>query len=333
MRIVQGDTADRATTQAYFDVVQAADAVDDPNGPPWSLRRLRGWLEHPSEPAEAWSCGDEITGAVQGWYYLMFPDRENVSRAYLALTVRPEWRRRGIGTALLRHAAGRAAGAGRLALDGSVRQDSAGTAFAGRAGAVPGLVEARRVQVLGDIPAGRVAALREQAERSAGGYSLAHWEGRVPQQYLDRYAAALNAMADAPRDEGHDAWVWDADRVRKHEGLDEQQGRKIYTLVAVHDATGEVAAVTEVEPSRDNPDWGFQLITAVVREHRGHRLGLLAKTAMLDWLAEAEPALERIVTDNAAVNQYMIAINEQLGYRLLPPLMQGYQLPVAAALG
>ena len=31
--------------------------------------------------------------------------------------------------------------------------------------------------------------------------------------------------------------------------------------------------------------------TAVVRAHRGHRLGLLVKTAMLDLLAAAEPQL------------------------------------------
>ena len=42
-------------------------------------------------------------------------------------------------------------------------QDSAGAAFAARVGATAGLVEARRVQVLGQIPAGRVALLREQA--------------------------------------------------------------------------------------------------------------------------------------------------------------------------
>jgi hypothetical protein len=54
---------------------------------------------------------------------------------------------------------------------------------------------------------------------------------------------------------------------------------------------------------------------------------------MLDWLAVAESALERIVTGNAAVNQYMIAINEELGYELLPPLAQSYELPVADAPG
>ena len=53
---------------------------------------------------------------------------------------------------------------------------------------------------------------------------------------------------------------------------------------------------------------------------------------MLDWLAEAEPQLERIDTGNAAVNRWMIAINEQLGYELLPPQVQSYELAVADAL-
>src|ERR1700758_3166223 len=115
MRIVQWDAADRATTQACFEVVRAAGGTDDPLGPPWSLRRMRGWLEYPAEPAETWLCGD-ADGAAQGWYYLILPARENRDRAYVYLTVHPAARRRGIGTALLRHAAARAALAGRSVL-------------------------------------------------------------------------------------------------------------------------------------------------------------------------------------------------------------------------
>jgi hypothetical protein len=45
-----------------------------------------------------------------------------------------------------------------------------------------------------------------------------------------------------------------------------------------------------------------------------------------------EVPLERIVTGNAAVNQPMIAINEDLGYRLLEPAGQSFEMPVADAL-
>jgi GNAT superfamily N-acetyltransferase len=118
MRIVRGDAADRATTQACFEVARAAGETDDPLGPPWSLQRLRGWLGYPGvdDSAELWTCGDETAGAVQGWYQLILSERENRDRAYLYLTVHPSSRRRGIGTALLRHAAGRAAHGGRSVL-------------------------------------------------------------------------------------------------------------------------------------------------------------------------------------------------------------------------
>jgi GNAT superfamily N-acetyltransferase len=333
MSIVQGDASDHATTQACFEVVRAAGETDDALGPPWSLRRLRGWLEYPTDPAETWTCGDEAAGVIHGWYYLVLPERENRDRAYLYLTVHPSYRRRGIGTALVRHAAGRAARGGRSLLGSGAFQDSAGAAFAARSGATPGLAEARRVLVLGNIPAGRVTFLRERAAQAAAGYSLVSWDGRMPDEYLAGSAAVRNAMADAPHDAGSEQRVWDAARVREQMDIRERQGSHVYAVAALHAATGEMAAITEVEADRDNPEWGSQLITAVTRGHRGHRLGLLVKTAMLDRLAAAEPALGRIVTGNAAANRHMIAINEELGYELLRPLGQSYELPVADALG
>ncbi|HEX4087700.1 MAG TPA: GNAT family N-acetyltransferase [Trebonia sp.] len=330
MRIVQGDALNRATTQACFEMVRAAAEVDDPNGPPWSLQRLRGWLEHSPDPNEMWVAVDETTGAYQGWYWLMLPDRENRDRAHFWITVQPSSRRRGVGTALLGHALDRAAAAGRSVLSGGAAQGGAGAAFAAHVGATPGLVEARRVLAVGQLPAGRVSALREQAARAAAGYSLVSWSGRTPDEYLAKYAEVENAMGDAPHEAGEENTVWDADRVREQiDEVRERQGRDVYTLAALHDASGEMAAVTSVERDRDFPQWGHQQITAVTRKHRGHRLGLLVKAAMLDWLAEAEPGIERIVTYNAASNEHMVAINAELGYQLLEPLEQGFELTIA----
>jgi RimJ/RimL family protein N-acetyltransferase len=142
----------------------------------------------------------------------------------------------------------------------------------------------------------------------------------------------LNAANDMPRDVGEEEEVWDAERVRDQvDGLRARRGRHVYTIAALHAASGEMAAITDVEADPESPTWGDQLLTAVTRPHRGHRLGLLVKAAMLEWLAVAEPQLERIITGNAAVNQHMIAINEQLGYELLEPPTQSYELPVANA--
>ena len=330
MQIVRGDPSDRATTAACFEIVRAADAVDDPDGPPWSLTRLRGWIEHPNDPVEVWLAVDETTGAHLGWCFLRLPQRENRDRVNISVDVVPSARRRGIGTALLRHAAGRATANGRSVLASEAFQGSAGAAFAERVGATAGLVEARRVLSLDRIPAGRIAELRASAARAAAGYSLVRWDGRTPDEYLARAAEVENAMADAPHDAGEEPEVWDADRYREQvDDLREKRGRHVYTLAALHDASGEMAAITAVEADRDNPEWGHQQLTAVIRKHRGHRLGLLVKAAMVDWLATAEPQLEHIVTGNSAINQYMIAINEQLGYQLLEPSEQSWEIAVA----
>src|SRR5579863_7925237 len=193
MRIVRADLSDPATTRECFEVLRASDAVDDPAGPPWSLRRLRGWLAYPWEPAEAWLAVDEATGGFDGWCFLMFPQRENRDRVYFWLAVRPSSRRRGIGTALLRHAAGRTAAEGRTALGGEVWQGGAGAAFAERYGATPGMLGARRVLALGTLPVGRIASLRSQAAQAAAGYSLVRWDGRTPEEYLAKYAEVENA--------------------------------------------------------------------------------------------------------------------------------------------
>src|SRR5580693_7223016 len=334
MRIIRGDASDRATTQACFEIVQAADAVDDPDGPPWSLNRLRGWLEHPTDPIEIWIAVDETTGTHHGWCFLRLPERENRDRVNTSVDVRPSSRRRGIGTALLRHAAKRAEAAGRSVLASEAFQGSAGAAFAARVGATAGLVEARRVLALGQIPAGRIRDLRGQAARAATGYSLVCWDGRTPDEYLAKCAEVENAMADAPHDAGEEPEVWDADRYREQiDDLREARGRHVYTLAALHDASGEMAAVTAVEADLDNREWGHQQLTAVIRKHRGHRLGLLVKAAMLEWLATAEPQLGYIVTGNAAVNQHMIAINDQLGCELLEPSAQSYERAVADLIG
>ncbi len=328
------DVADRAATQACHEVLRAALTVDDPPGPPISIRALRGWLEHPFDPIEAWCVAGETGEGLLGWYFLELPTRENLDRASLNLFVHPSRRRRGIGGNLLRHAAERATANGRAVLSHWAFQGSAGETFAARAGSVPSLLDARRVLILDKLPTGHVAALRAEAARAAAGYSLVWWAGRTPDEHVAGYAAMFDAMNDAPRDPGEEPAVWDVQRVRTQ--VDESRalrGRHIYTLAALEVATGEMAAATEIEVDPENPEWGHQLLTAVARPHRGHRLGLLVKTAMLDWLATAEPTLARIVTGNAAVNQHMIAINEALGFELLDPQMSFYELAVADALG
>jgi hypothetical protein len=201
-------------------------------------------------------------------------------------------------------------------------------------GGQAGLVDVQRMLELAGLGAVRLAALRGQAERAAAGYSLVSWIGPVPDEFLGQAAALFTALGDAPHNPRADPETWDAQRVR--ERINDpvpRSGTRQYSLAARHDASGELAALTQVTVDLADPGWGHQEITAVIGEHRGHRLGLLVKTAMLELLASAEPQLERISTWNAEANRHMIAVNQTIGFTVLGPPNTDWQFDVPVLLG
>ncbi|MGH3152777.1 MAG: GNAT family N-acetyltransferase [Streptosporangiaceae bacterium] len=341
MHIERVDLADAQTIGACDEVSLAAQEADSPEEPRLTGSPFRGWLTvgWDGHPREVWVAaglaGDGTRQPVLGWYRLELPERENQDRAHLDLFVHPAERRRGLGTALLRHAADRAAWHGRSVLASTTRDGTPGAAFARRAGAEPGVVEIQRMLELGKLADGRLEGLREQAERAAAGYSVVSWTGPVPEGFIERVAPVYDALNDAPHDEGEAPAFWDAQRVREANARLPHYGSRNYAVAAVHGeaAAGEMVALTEVVVDPGHPDWAHQAITGVARPHRGHRLGLLVKVAMLGMLAAAEPQVERMSTWNGAENPYMIAVNEALGYTVLGPPSTSQQLSVAAARG
>ena len=125
--------------------------------------------------------------------------------------------------------------------------------------------------------------------------------------------------------------MWDAARVRATERRQRLQGVRALTVTARHDASGELVGLTLIEIGQEYPEWGFQALTAVRRDHRGHRLGLRLKLAMLERLARQEPQMKRIVTSNGETNGHMISINETLGYYLLGQPARSWELPATRA--
>ncbi len=336
MHIEQVDlAADAGQIRACFEVSLAAERVDEPEGPWFTERPFAGWLTvgWNGHPREAWLATDD-DGSAAGFYRLELPTKENRDQANLTLVVHPAERQRGVGLTLLRHAAGRTAAHGRSALNGGARDGTPGEAFARSTGAKPNFVDIQRVLDVGKLDQGKRARLRGPAERAAAGYSLVSWAGPVPEEYIGQAAVVYNAMADAPRDAETAHEEWDAERVRERVNqLRPHYRLRDYTVAARHDDSGELAALTEMAVDPADPGWGFQMLTVVTRKHRGHRLGLLLKIAMMELLATAEPQLERVVTWNGQSNDHMIAVNEALGYTVFGAPCTWFRLDVAAVPG
>jgi GNAT superfamily N-acetyltransferase len=316
-----------------FRIVQACFRVDQPNQPNWSLGSFTAkWGEgFGAGPQESWIATDP-SGEAIGCYLLTLPDKTNLSRASVVLRVPPDRRRAGIGTALLRHCAERARTADRAWLSGEAWDGTAGEPFAAAVGATGGIANVHRTMRFDDSVRDRLPGLRAAAEAHATGYSLLSWTGPTPEDILEQVAAVHGAMADAPRNAGVEPSVWDADRVRRVEKLTADCGVGSYSVAARHDAAGRFAALTQIFTDPGAPGWGIQGLTAVLQPDRGHRLGLLVKVAMLELIAAAVPDIDRFVTDNAGSNEYMIAINKQLGFEV-SGVTRSWQLDLTGSSG
>lgn len=256
--------------------------------------------------------------------------------AHVIVDVLPSHRRRGIGGALLERAEaiGRASGSPTLqcttiheALPGGERVASP-TGFGDLSVEDPGarfllshgyaLEQVARVSDLALAAAqSRLAELREVAQRAAGvDYQLREWQGPTPRAWLDELANLRTRMSvDAPT-AGLRVVTdpWDAARIVENDERQVAAGRAFFTAAIEHVPTSRLVGFTELCVTPQGGA-GMQGATLVLREHRGHRLGLLLKCAITQRLNSSLPAVEQIVTFNAEENRPMLEVNEALGFR------------------
>jgi hypothetical protein len=186
-------------------------------------------------------------------------------------------------------------------------------------GAERALDELCRALRLDELDEARLTALDEDARSRAAGYELVQWVGAAPAELVDDFAVLLGRMStDAPLgDLAWEAEKWDAGRVREQEELTERKRRQRLVTAVRHEASGRLVAFSDLAYSTLQPETAYQWDTIVLAEHRGHRLGMLAKVANLRLLRRKMPGARRLLTWNADSNAHMVAINEALGFRPL----------------
>lgn len=316
------DPADDARFAAWHAVVVAADVHElGERRATWSAEELRVRAREATDRAFTVLAAED-DGTVVGAAELALPLHDNLGAAYGELRVHPDHRRRGVGSALLTALEATAVAAGRTVLD--VEQDrslalpDATTPFAARHG-----YTAAQDLAHNDLdlpPDGDLEALLAPVEAEAGspaGYRLETWWDEVPEQWLDQQAVLSARMStDAPNGgTALEPTVWDADRVREGVALARAQGRRALEVVAVHEATATLAGYTRLLVSAASPHVAYQDDTLVLREHRGHRLGMALKARATRELLSALPGVRRVTTWNAEDNVPMLRVNHALGFR------------------
>jgi GNAT superfamily N-acetyltransferase len=317
---------DAAAFHAWYAVLQATDEErwGDPDGG-LSRREIHAAVSL-ERGAIGYSCLAALneSGAVVGIGLCEVPRRDNVHSASLDIRVTPAHRRRGVGSLILAEVERGLVAAGRSVLTALIEVPLAevatdpSTPFARRSGFVAAQTGHRRNLTL-PVPAERLARLRSEVVRVAGDYVVHTFQAPWPKDYLhDQCELERRMSSDEPSGAiQREEQVWDVTRIEEADALAAAQGKVKLVAVAAHAGTGRLVAFTELALPQDHPHEAWQLPTLVLREHRGHRLGLAVKLANLAVLESSFPGVRLVVTGNASENAPMIAVNEMLGFEVV----------------
>ncbi|WP_194920198.1 GNAT family N-acetyltransferase [Catenulispora rubra] len=294
-----------------YDVTMSVADDDFPGEPRPTLDQYAQMARRPADffgPVRRWVARED--GHIVATGSATYPEHENRHGTITRVAVRPDRRRQGIGTALLRVMLPDLRIDGRTVVIGyGLKADAAGEWWARELGFVRTNAFARQVLTIADVD----PALWQCPV--ADGFRLEHWIGSVPEALLAEYARARTAIHDAPQGDSTLAFPdWTPERVRAEEAEMQARRAEVHVIAAVHEAGGRVAGFTELELSAARTDAAFQLDTAVVAEFRGHGLGLAVKGAMLRRLTAERPAIGTVFSSNASDNTHMIRVNHALGF-------------------
>ncbi|ALE07041.1 GCN5 family acetyltransferase [Arthrobacter sp. ERGS1:01] len=156
------------------------------------------------------------------------------------------------------------------------------------------------------------AVARELSDRArtahGDAYSVHQWTDRCPESWVADIIRLEHGQEAAA------SQLWDMARLRESEELSLKTGRHSLVTAAECVATGELVAFTSISVLGERDDVVYQDDTIVDPDHRGRELGLQIKVANLERLAVEFPHSRTVYTWNAADNNYMISVNDQLGF-------------------
>jgi GNAT superfamily N-acetyltransferase len=306
--------ASQGEIQSLVETLNAVLAADLPDDPPWQDVQVREYLAEtmPGERRISWVAEDDRLAEGESRIFAHVSILLLGDIGVLEVLVHPGLRRRGLGRELIAVAVRRAYLEGFSSIGVEAIGDTPAIPFYTSLGFEQEYVETRSVLTLSTVD---WLSLGEMARGIGTEYRVEYHPGGPPEDLLEAYAQAkLEAQDDA---DDLDLAPRSSDPQRLRDSLQtlHKRGLKPYIVLAIHEATGVVAGLTEVVVPAQHPQRADQYDTIVVRAHRGHGLDRALKARMLFELRAAEPGLLEVQTWNAQHNESMLKVNAELGYQ------------------
>jgi GNAT superfamily N-acetyltransferase len=310
-------TAPDEEIEAVVATLNAVIEVDLPGDPRWRPIGVREYLceTMPGERRLCWlaDTGDGDQGApapgVVGHANVLLLGDIGV----VEVMVHPARRHRGVGRSLVAAAARRAYAEGMASIGVEVVGGTPAIKFWEALGFRCDYTELRSVLQLPAVDWRKLAAM---ARSAPDGYSVDYHPGTLPAELLEPYAAAkaVRLEGSLPNLDLRPS-SYDTQRLAASLRTLERRGMPPYLVLAVHQSSGAVVALTEVVVPNQHPTRADQYDTIVVPAHRGLGLERAIKARMLLELRRAEPQLQEVQTWNALERDPMAGVNAELGFR------------------
>jgi mycothiol synthase len=231
------------------------------------------------------------------------------------LYVRPDHRRRGIGSSWLPLLLELMDTHG-CSVVGFGTEEASGHAFLRWLGADPKLTGAENRLKLADVDWKMVERWIAEGPKRSPQTKLEICDGHLPEAMWHDFAPQLSSMLNTMPFENLDIGkiVVTPDHMREWHARLDLSGEREHTVLA-REPDGVISAITDAKWAPHRASIIEQGFTGVRPDARGRGLGKWIKAAMLAHLHEIYPQAQWVATENAGSNAPMLAINKKLGFK------------------
>lgn len=306
---------------SYFEFTEAISLEENPDDPlpnrEQSIKNQK--TDYPHFTTARWLAYNEekkIVGwAGMGYHQTTASDfDQNGHLGQARVTVAKDFRRRGIGSQLLKQIIHRFLETGYVTLIQTGSDTPSGNAFCAFLGGAKTIEGAENRFYLSEIKWELMEEWRHDGKTRSPNSTLEQYQ-IIPDDIIEEFTTLYSDLLNQqPLGEMESRAKITPDSWREDTEIRRKLGTQHHILLT-KEADGGISGLTDIFYNPSNPHCLQQGLTGVRPEFRGRGLGKWLKAEMIMFIRRVFPDVKYISTGNADINAPMLSINTRMGYK------------------